>query len=209
MEEDLAAARTLITELDLFPGQAPETIAMVRLGGMTNRVYRLGEGPSAVVVRFPGKGTEEYIDRRIEFVAAQAAAVSGVSPQVIHAIPATGVLISLFIDGAVTMTPALFASRPGAPERAGRAFRQLHDSKAIFDFRFELFAMIDAYLALLATKNVVFPGVTRTVCAKPRRSERRSPRIRSRWRRATAIRLPKTSSIRAKRCGSSTGNTPG
>lgn len=55
------------------------------------------------------------------------------------------------------MTPALFASTPGAAARAGRAFRQLHSSGAVFEFRFELFAMIDNYLALLATKGVAFP----------------------------------------------------
>src|SRR5690606_29499991 len=54
-------------------------------------------------------------------------------------------------------SPANFASRPGAPERAGRIFRKLHDSGAVFDFRFELFAMIDAYLAVLAKKTVAFP----------------------------------------------------
>jgi thiamine kinase-like enzyme len=66
-------------------------------------------------------------------------------------------MVTHFLDHAVTMSPALFAARPGAPERAGRTFRTLHDSGAVFDFRFELFAMIDAYLAILATKTVAFP----------------------------------------------------
>jgi thiamine kinase-like enzyme len=56
------------------------------------------------------------------------------------------------------MTGDRFATRPGAAARAGRAFRQLHRSGVAFDFRFELFAMIDSYLALLATKSVKFPA---------------------------------------------------
>ncbi len=66
-------------------------------------------------------------------------------------------MVTRFVADAVTMSPALFASRPGAPERAGRTFRQLHDSGAVFDFRFELFSMIDAYLGILANKSVAFP----------------------------------------------------
>lgn len=155
--DDASVARRLVGELGLFPGIAAEAIPVVRLGGTTNRVYRVGDGKKALCLRLPGKGTEEYINRRVEAVAAHAAAAAGVSPEVVHADPASGVLVTRFIADVVTMTPALFAARPGAPARAGEAFRRLHASGAVFDFRFELFAMIDSYLALLATKRVAFP----------------------------------------------------
>ncbi|HMN88175.1 MAG TPA: choline/ethanolamine kinase family protein [Bauldia sp.] len=155
--DDLATVRRFIRELDLVPGPSPFTGPIIRLGGQTNRVYRIGEGAAALCLRLPGKGTEEYINRAVEIVAARAAANAGISPEVIHADPATGVMVTRFVADAVTMTPALFASRPGAAERAGRVFRDLHGSGAVFDFRFELFAMIDSYLALLATKSVAFP----------------------------------------------------
>lgn len=158
MANDLAIVRRIIRDLDLLPGQTPARTPIIRLGGLTNRVYRIGAGDTVYCLRLPGKGTEEYIDRKVEAVAARAAAAAGVSPEVIHADAATGVMVTRFIAGGTTMSPALFASRPGAPERAGRVFRQLHDSGAVFDFRFELFAMIDAYLALLATKTVAFPA---------------------------------------------------
>ncbi len=108
-------------------------------------------------MRIPGKGTGEYINRANEAVAAREAAKAGVSPQVIHFDPETGVMLSNFIDGAVTMTPKLFKERPGSPARAGNAFRKLHDSGAQFPFRFELFAMIDDYLKVLSTKDVALP----------------------------------------------------
>ncbi len=80
------------------------------MGGLTNRVYRIGD----VVLRLPGRGTEAYIDRANEAAAAQAAAAAGVSPEVIHADPATGVMLTRFITGAVTMSPAAFRARPAA-----------------------------------------------------------------------------------------------
>ncbi len=124
-----------------------------RLGGLTNRVYRVGD----YCLRLPGAGTEEYIDRSNEAVAAVEAARAGVSPEVVHADAASGVMVTRFIGGAVTMTPEAFRARQGAPGRAGAAFRRLHGSGAVFPFRFELFAMIDDYLGILATKDVSLP----------------------------------------------------
>jgi thiamine kinase-like enzyme len=124
-----------------------------RLGGLTNRVWHLG----AHILRIPGDGTSEYIDRANEAVAARAAAAAGVSPEVVHVDATTGVMVTRFIPDCVTMTPALFRSRGGSPARAARAFRQLHDSGQVFPARFDLFAMIDDYSALLATKAMALP----------------------------------------------------
>lgn len=124
-----------------------------RLGGLTNMVFRLGE----YCLRLPGKGTEEYINRQNETVAAQAAAAVGVSPEILYVDRATGEMVSRFVEGATTMSPQTFKSSPGAPTRAGIAFRKLHDSGAVFPARFELFAMIDEYLGLLANKDVELP----------------------------------------------------
>ena len=124
-----------------------------RLGGLTNRVYRLG----GHCLRMPGKGTEEYINRANEAVAAREAAKAGVSPEVLYFDARTGVMVTRFVDGAETMSPETFRLRAGAPGRAGQAFRKLHDSGAVFPFRFELFAMIDGYLKVLSTKDVALP----------------------------------------------------
>lgn len=145
--EDARLLRGAITALNDHPEP------LLRLGGLTNRVYRAG----SLCLRVPGKGTEEYINRANEAVAAREAARAGVSPEVVHADPATGIMATRFLEGAVTMTPGLFRTRKGAPARAGRVFRKLHDSDAAFPFRFELFAMIDDYLGILATKDVTLP----------------------------------------------------
>jgi thiamine kinase-like enzyme len=124
-----------------------------RLGGLTNRVYRAGE----MCLRIAGEGTEEYIDRANEEVAAREAAKAGVSPEVLYFDPATGLMVTRFIAGTETMSPAKFRGIAGTPARAGRAFRKLHDSGAVFPFRFDLFAMIDDYLGVLAGKDVALP----------------------------------------------------
>jgi len=125
----------------------------VRLGGLTNKVYQLGE----YCVRLPGEGTEEYINRAHEAVAAEEAAKAGVSPEVLHVDPENGVMVSRFIEGAVTMTPDEFRNIKGSPGRAAKAFAKLHHSGAVFPYRFELFNMIEEYLAILSTKDVTLP----------------------------------------------------
>jgi thiamine kinase-like enzyme len=148
-------ARAAIVRIPVLAGHVGP---VERLGGLTNRVYRVGD----YCLRIPGKGTAEYIDRANEAVAAREAARAGVSPEVIHFDDA-GVMVTRFIAGAETMSPEAFKSRAGSPARAGLAFRKLHDGGAVFPFRFELFAMIDNYLRLLATKPVVFPDGYRDV----------------------------------------------
>ncbi len=152
---DLDDARSALLGIPRFSGWRDAPI--VRLGGLTNRVFKV-EGPQTLCLRLPGVGTEEYINRAHEAQAAGEAARAGVSPDVLFADAKTGILVTAFVAGAQTMSPALFKSRSGAARRAGEAFRRLHQSDARFDFRFELFAMIDDYLKLLATKTVDLPA---------------------------------------------------
>jgi thiamine kinase-like enzyme len=156
MEDDVRAA------LESVRGHAGYDGPLERMGGLTNAVFRAG----GAVVRLPGKGTEEYIDRANEAVAAREAARVGVSPEVLHVDPASGVMVTRYIADTVTMTPETFRSRAGAPGRAGLAFRRLHGSGAVFPARFELFAMIDDYLRVLSTRDVDLPDGYHEVVAE-------------------------------------------
>lgn len=151
MTTDIDRAREALAGI---PALADYGGPIVRLGGLTNLVFQVGE----YCLRIPGKGTEEYINRANEGVAAREAAKAGVSPDVIHFDDRTGIMVTRFVDGAQTMSPAAFKLNAGAPERAGEAFRLLHRSGAKFPFRFELFAMIDDYLKILSTKDVALPA---------------------------------------------------
>jgi thiamine kinase-like enzyme len=130
---------------------------ITRLGGLTNMVHRVDLSDQSVIVRIPGENTEEYIDRAVEKHNAEAAARAGVSAEVLFGDAATGVMISRTIEGIETMTPDLFRSRTGSPGRAGVALAKLHSSGETFQFRFELFSMIEDYLKVLSTKDVTLP----------------------------------------------------
>jgi thiamine kinase-like enzyme len=148
--EEEKSVRAVLANIPSLPAaDAP----INRMGGLTNKVYRVGQ----LVVRLPGQGTEEYINRRNEVVSARVAAEAGVAPAVLHADAETGIMITELIGDAVTMTPEVFKARVGSPARAGVVFHKLHSSGGVFPFRFELFAMIDDYLKVLSTKDVSLP----------------------------------------------------
>jgi len=148
VDEEARAALAAIPMLAGYEGP------LERLGGLTNLVFKAGN----LCLRIPGKGTEEYINRANEAVAAREAAKAGVSPDALHVDGKTGVMVTRFIAGAETMSPEKFKSRPGSSGRAGKALRMLHGSGAVFPFRFELSAMIDDYLKVLSTKDVTLPA---------------------------------------------------
>lgn len=149
--EALAVVETLGLGLDLSGAEVR------RLGGTTNRVYRIAADGRAIVLRLPGAGTEEYIDRANDAAMAIAAAKAEVSPAVLYSDATRGLLVTEFMEGTTTMTPALFGTTPGAAARAGEVFARLHRSGAVFPVRFELFAMIETYLGVLSTKTVALP----------------------------------------------------
>ncbi|MBZ9907858.1 phosphotransferase family protein [Mesorhizobium sp. BR115XR7A] len=141
-------------KLAAIPVLAGYTGPLERLGGLTNLVFKAGD----YCLRIPGKGTEEYINRANEAIAAREAAIAGVSPEVLHADAASGLMVTRYIAGAETMSPEKFKERQGSPARAAEAFRKLHASGAVFPFRFELFSMIDDYLKVLSTRDVALPA---------------------------------------------------
>lgn len=159
MSDDLRDIARLQDTLPLLSGI---TEPPARLGGLTNRVYRLGD----YVLRLPGHGTEDYIDRENEAEAARLAAEARVSPEMLHGDPSSGIMVTRLLPDIVTMTPALFKSRSGSAARAALALARLHQSGARFPARFELFAQIDDYLAHLAPKDVALPEGYHTLLAE-------------------------------------------
>jgi thiamine kinase-like enzyme len=136
---------------------SPADRKLQRLGGLTNCVFAVSAPPHHFVLRIPGKGTEAYIDRKVEAHNARIAGDAGVSARVLFFDSTDGLMLTNHLEGCVTMTGDLFRSRHRAPQRAARVFRQLHTSGQVFQYRFELFAKIDEYLALLTAPTMKFP----------------------------------------------------
>ena len=109
------------------------------------------------MLRIPGDKTSDYINRKVEGHNARVAAEVGINAPVLFFDERDGLMLCRYLDGTVSMTPELFHQRPGAPARAALALRQIHRSGQKFEFRFELFNMIDEYLRVLAKLGTPLP----------------------------------------------------
>ncbi len=127
-----------------------------RLAGLTNINHLVEVGEDGFVLRIPGAGTGEYINRVEEEVAARSAAAADVNAEVVFFDPTDGLMVTRFIQGAVTMSSESFGDL-AAVSRAAKVLRQLHTAAAAFAADFKLFAMIDEYKALLAAKGAPLP----------------------------------------------------
>lgn len=137
---------------DLRPGD----LKIERLGGLTNRNFRLETPRGRFVLRIPGAGTSEYISRTNEAHAARITANVGVNAEVLFFDESDGVMLCRYIDGAVTMNGEHFKDL-GSVTRAAQSLRRVHECGKPFLNRFDLFQMIDEYLAILAKKNAALP----------------------------------------------------
>lgn len=136
---------------------AVDPSSVTRLAGLTNINYLVEADGARYVLRLPGAGTGEYIDRAAESVAARSAANAGVNADLIFFDAVDGLMVTKFVDGAATMNAERFRDLR-AVDRAGRVFRQLHTRAAPFASDFQLFAMIDDYKRLLNEKGAALPG---------------------------------------------------
>lgn len=147
-EPDIAAALVRAG----LPADAPTR----RLAGLTNLNYLVDTPDGRVVLRIPGEGTSEYIDRRAEEIAAKATAAAGVNAEVLHFDVSDGLMVTRFVEGATTMSPDGFRDL-GSVTRAGEVIRRLHTTSDRFAVDFQLFPQIDTFKRILREKGTRLP----------------------------------------------------
>ncbi len=154
--ENLQEVRANLARVPRFSQVAAGQVQIERLAGLTNRNYKVAISDERFVLRIPGEGTSEYINRRHEAVAARIAAEAGVNAEVLFFDENDGLMLTRFVDGAVTMNGERFKDL-GAVARAAQAFRRMHDCSKTFATEFDLFQKMDEYLDYLRKKKVRIP----------------------------------------------------
>ncbi len=153
METEVQSA---LSRIDLFKDVPMENISAARLGGLSNRNYEIQSPVGHFVLRIPGEGTGDIIDRSVEEHNARIAAQAGVNAEVLFFDATEGIMLCRYVENSVTMSPQGFKDL-GAVERAARAFRRLHTCGQTFRTRFELFEQIDSYLGVLRKLKAPIP----------------------------------------------------
>lgn len=159
MDRDVVAA---LERIPLFDGISELAVSVERLGGLTNRNYRIDSPAGRFVLRLAGEGTSEYIDRAVEEHNARVAADAGVNAEVLYFDSVDGTMLCRYIDDSITMDTQKFKDS-GRVVRAAHAFRKLHQCGRPFETRFELFEQIDNYLGVVKKLAASIPEGYETV----------------------------------------------
>lgn len=135
-----------------------ERVKIERLDdALTNVSYKVTIGSASYALRLAGEGTSDFIDRSAEEHNARAAAAAGVSAEVLYFDARDGTMVTRFVDGVSMNAGEGFGRDAGASVRAAQALKRVHSLGRLFRSRFDVFAAIDDYLALLRGRRTPLP----------------------------------------------------
>lgn len=170
LEDDLRQIKVLANHIF----KVGEVSCVRRLGGLTNHTYAVELKGSNYLFRLPGEGTEQLINRKDEKVSSELASSIGVDTELIYFNGETGVKISSYVEGAVTMSPQSMRETKNLQEAAG-IFRSLHACGQDTGVPFEVFEMAESYEKIILEHGVeLFPeykNVRKTVMTIKREME--------------------------------------
>lgn len=133
----------------IFPDHTFEkNLSVEQIGGMTNRNFKVSFDKGNYVLRIPGNGTEGMVERKNEEINTQLTYRMGISPEIFYFNEDTGIKLTLFIDGAETLTSATIQRYEHLVQIAD-ILRRLHHSSVRFNNDFNVFREIIFYEKLL------------------------------------------------------------
>lgn len=128
-------------------------INIERLGGMTNHSYKVIRGDGkGYLVRIPGEGTEEMINRSDERKSTELACELGIDSTLLY-FDDMGRKVMEFIHSSHEMTEEIMREKENVV-KAAKIFRKLHTSDVDTGVRFEVFEMASDYERIIREHNV-------------------------------------------------------
>lgn len=127
-----------------------------KLGGLTNKNFKVATNKGNFVFRFPGVGTEKFINRKNEYTSTVLANQLNIDAELVNFDVEKGIKISKYIKNAETMNEALFKANDELIESVANIFRTLHGSKIDTCVEFNVFKMIKEYEDIVVSNHGEF-----------------------------------------------------
>ena len=144
-----------VKELLSLAQKGDEYKTIERLGGMTNHSYKVTlETGEELLVRIPGEGTEEMINRSDERKSTQLACDLHIDSDLLY-FGDDGTKVMKFIHDPQEMTEDVM-KKPENLKQAAEIFHRLHCSGVDTGVRFEVFEMADLYEKIIRDGGVAF-----------------------------------------------------
>jgi len=123
-------------------------IKVQRIGGLTNKNFKVETDMGDFVIRLPGNGTEEMINRKEERICTELANQINIDSKLIYFDDETGIKISRYIQDAETMNYNLVRKQDNLKAIAD-VLRKLHTCGKSIPVVFDVFDKIEEYENIL------------------------------------------------------------
>lgn len=127
---------------DATPGDITDIEVLKK--GMTNRSFLFAVNNEKYIMRIPGEGTDELIDRNEEAEVFRAISGLGICDDPVYIDPKSGYKVTKFLEGVRTCDPR----RPEDLKACMKKLKDFHDMKLSVDHSFDVFRQIDFYESL-------------------------------------------------------------
>lgn len=132
----------------IFEGRDVSNAEIVKIGGMSNKNFKVTLDDKSYVLRVPGNGSEGMVERSNEEFNAMEACRLGVNPEIRYFNPSTGVKLADFVENAETLNAATI-QRHDNMRKIAAIYRRVHDSHIRLKNEFNIFQEIEKYDRLI------------------------------------------------------------
>lgn len=132
----------------IFPHADAGKAVITRMGGMSNKNFKVELEGKIYVLRVPGNGSEGMVERANEEFNALEASRLGINPQIRYFNSLTGIKLADFIENAETLTAATI-QRHDNMRKIAEIYNTVHNSRIRLKNEFNIIAEIRKYDQLL------------------------------------------------------------
>lgn len=142
----------------IFPDQEVSSAKIRRIGGMSNKNFKVVLNDKKYVLRVPGYGSEGMVDRSNEEYNAIEGCKMGVNPKIRYFDPSTGVKLSDLVTNAETLDSESIQQKDNM-RKVAEIYRKVHKHPYSLKNEFNIFDEILKYEELRARSNAqMYPG---------------------------------------------------
>ena len=139
---------------EIFPDKDVSRAEIVRIGGMSNKNFRIGLEGKSYVLRIPGPASGEMVERANEEFNALAGCRLGVNPEIRYFDVDTGIKLADYVENAVTLDAATI-QEPANLRRIADIYNRIHHSQVLLRNAFNIFREMEKYDRLIMNEHAV------------------------------------------------------
>ena len=138
----------------IFPGEDLSGVVITKIGGMSNKNFRVDYAGKSYVLRVPGNGSEGMVERSNEEFNASEGSRLGVNPVTYYFNSQTGVKLTEYVENAETLNGATI-QRPDNMMKVADIYKRIHGAHIRLRNEFNIFKEIIKYERLMHVAGAV------------------------------------------------------